>query len=230
MNLIWDGSHLGDISEYFVSIEEPEKGKIGSILTLKDKNKLIVCYAWLYSDKIPLLIDELKPIFGLPKIGRHSCIIQDTKILIAKREHIRENLFDPKFNPHSMSELQELIILRYILGIVTINDNFWYRPKVGLILYRDITIDFDKKSTKISDKKIEKYFDNERSNMALTMERILKKSCVALEANPKSPTHLTRIQQLIRIKIEETVRRIDPDMIHIVVNILNRIQNLLAEL
>jgi len=53
MNLLWNGTDIGDITDYFVSLDEPEIGKIGSKLVLKIDNKLI---------KKAILLSNLKKI------------------------------------------------------------------------------------------------------------------------------------------------------------------------
>jgi hypothetical protein len=229
MNLLWDGSDIGDISEYFVSIQEPENGKIGCKIVLRIDDKEIMCFAWKYRNNIPLLIDELKPLFGIPKIGRHKCIIHDNELLISQCINKDENIYDPTIHHCAFDKLEEVVTLRYILGIVTTGNYFWYRPKCGILLYRDVTIDFHKESSKMRDSYVKKYFDNDRQRVKLSMIRLLKKSCVSEMANSLSPTHLIRIQQLLRIKIEETIRRIDPNYIMLCVSILSRIQNILGE-
>ena len=230
MLLLWDGSHLGDISEYFISINEPEDGKIGSKLNLKIKNRIVTCYAWKFKNKLPLLIDELKPLFGIPKIGRHTCIIHENHLLIARCINKNENIYDSLIHEIDNEKMEELITLRHIFGILGSSNSFWYRPTVGVMLYRDITINFDKKTSKISDSLINKYFDSDRERVELAMERLLRKSCVSHNINPSSPTHLLKIQQLLRIEIEKVIRRLDPDLIYINVCILSRIQNLLGTL
>jgi len=229
LKLKWDGTDIGDISEYFISIEEPEIDKVGSKLTLKVDKQKIICLAWKYKNIVPLLVDELKPIFGLPKIGRHKCIIQDTPLLIAKYIDSEENIFEPKLYQFNQEQIEETIIFRYIIGLISNGNCLWYRQEEGVISYKDITIAIEKKSSKISETNIKKWFDSEREKVKPALVRLLNKSSVLKLVSPKAENKLIKIQQLLRLELEKIIKKIDKNYLFLCVSIMSRIQNVLAD-
>jgi len=229
LQLKWDGSDLGDITPYFVSLDDPDNEKIGSKLVLKINNKEITCLSWIYKNSIPLLIDELKPIFGIPKIGRHKCTINNIVMLIGQQKYKNENVFVKDIHLYSLSQMEELITLRYIFGVIYRGDNFWFRPFTGLMLYYDYIIDFDRKSSLISKTTLKKHFDSNPENIKFAMIRLLKKSIVSNKIDSDHELYYVRILQLLRMAMEAVIIRIDRNLIWINTLILSRIQNLITD-
>src|SRR5438067_12449762 len=106
--LKWDGSDLGDISDFYLEIWEPDIGFIGSRLNLNTDKGPAQVLAWKYKDDIPLIIDELKPIFGLRKIGRHKCTIHRVKLLIA--EYVEQGENSTSGEGHDINLIREHIV------------------------------------------------------------------------------------------------------------------------
>jgi hypothetical protein len=229
LHLKWDGSDLGDITDYFVSLEEPDQEKIGSKLVLNINGKEITCLSWKYKDNTPILVDELKPIFGIPKIGRHKCIINNIEMLIAQRKYKNENIFIKDIHLYSLNQMEEIITLRFILGVIYRGDNFWFRPLCGIMLYYDNIIDFDRSTSLISKSTLKKHFDSNPENIKLAMIRLLKKSIVANKIDIDNEFYYIRILQLLRMEIEKVIKRVDPDFIWINTLIISRIQNLIVD-
>ena len=221
LDLLWDGSDLGDISKYYINIIKPIIGTVGAKLTLRIRKSNITCYAWKYKDDIPLIIDELKPIFGLIKIGRHKCIIEGVKLLIARIVDIEENITCGELKDCDV--IRQHLAFRYLLGVITRGEFLWYRPTHGLTSYKDCGITFVKESSSISISNINKWFDGERNNIISTIKILLKST----QSNEVS---FIRIVQAIRIKIDAIIRKINQEYIYICSGFMSRVQIYLSHI
>jgi hypothetical protein len=219
LKLTWDGSDLGDITKYYIDIKNPEENKSGAVLKLRTKYGDIKCFAWKYSNDIPLIIDELKPIFGLPKIGRHKCSIEGINMLIARRENKLENVLEP--GQGDIDDIRRCIVFRHLFGIITYGDCLWYRPGTGIISYKELTVDFNKKGSKISKTNITKWFRGDYGLVnSITLEM--------LKSTNKEDYTLTKLAQLTRCRINTVINRINKDMIAISSGFMSRIQTHLS--
>ena len=196
LKLAWDGSDLGDITKYYLDIAEPLPNMSGSILKLNTKYDKIKCFAWKYKNDLPLIIDELKPIFGLAKIGRHKCTIEGIKILIAKRVDKKENIL--KKDEGDIDSIRECIVFRQLFGILTNGNCLWYRPGTGVMSYKELTIDHNKTTSQISKININKWFDGDYGLITDTVVILLKNSS-------EEDYSLTKLTQLARIKINKNM-------------------------
>lgn len=219
LKLTWDGSDLGDITEYYLDIKNPAPDTSGAILKLKTKYGNIKCFAWKYSNDIPLIVDELKPLFGLSKIGRHKCSIKGIKILIARRDNKIENVAKP--GQGDIDDIRKCIIFRHLFGILTSGDCLWYRPGTGIISYKELTVDFNKKGSKLSKININKWFDGDYgliNNIVIEM----------LKSTNENDYSLIKLTQLVRSKISNTINRINKEMIPLSSGFMSRIQTYLS--
>lgn len=216
LKLSWDGSDLGDITKYFVDICEPELDTVGSRLRLRTKQGKVECLAWRYKNDVPLVIDELKPVFGLNKIGRHKCKIKGTKLLLAKFTHIRENATEG--NNEDIETIRLHIVFRHLFGLITRGEFLWYRPGEGVISYKELTITFSRESSIISEVNIKRWFDNNRANVITTVKKLISSHI------PQDSNSLIKAVQIIRMEVDKVVRRINPEMIEIVTGFMSRMQ------
>jgi hypothetical protein len=218
LNLSWDGSDLGDITSRFVDIRSPTPGMLGAELRLKTGGKIITCLAWRYKNDIPLILDELKPLFGLNKIGRHKCTIQKRKVLLARLVHKAENgVSEGEGLNYSLDSIREHIVFRHFFGVITRGEFLWYREGEGVSSYKDVTIRFTTKSSAISTRSLKKWFNNSEEELFLTAKRIL------IRTNHECQS-LTKVVQFLRSKVEAIIRRINKQMVGITTSFMSRVQ------
>ena len=222
LTLSWDGSDLGDITEAFVTILKPRPNTIGSVLTLNTDQGTVKCLAWKYSTDVPLIIDELKPLLGLPKIGRHKCIIEGVKLLIAQRVHRKENIAEPEDGDGD--SIRNYILFRYFFGVITRGPFLWHRPEVGVISYKESTISFNKESSTISEANVKKWFGGDRNNIVLAVRKML------LRLLKPGETSLVHLVQKLRLHISEVIYRLNSSMIEIASGFTTRIQGYLTHI
>lgn len=219
LKLVWDGSDLGDITKYYIDIKPAREDTSGSILKLKTKHSIEKCFAWKYGNDLPLIVDELKPIFGLNKIGRHKCSIEGVKMIIAKRVDKEENIL--KKGEGSIDQIRECIVFRHLFGIITSGDSLWYRPSEGVISFKELTIDLNKNTSKINKTKINKWFDSDYDLVTETVIRLLKRS-------NSEDYSLIKLTQLIRSRINKVINKINPEMSPIASCFMTRVQTYLS--
>lgn len=219
LKLVWDGSDLGDITKYYIDIKPPKEGTSGSVLKLKTKYNVEKCLAWKYSNDIPLIVDELKPIFGLNKIGRHKCSIEGVKMIIARRENKEENIL--KKEEGNIDQIRECIVFRHLFGIITSSDSLWYRPGKGVISFKELTIDLNKNTSQINKTRVNKWFDGDYDLVTETVIILLKRS------SPEDYS-LIKLTQLIRSKISNEINRINSEMSPIASCFMTRVQTYLS--
>lgn len=220
--LSWDGSDLGDITYAYIKIRKPAAGRVGAVLTLQTKAGRVKCLAWSYKNDIPLVIDELKPILGLAKIGRHKCVIDGTKLLLAQR-------LDPAENAAAKEDgdgdsVRYYILFRYFFGVITRGSFLWHRPSVGVISYKECTVSFTRQSSTISEANVKKWFGGNRNNVITAVRKLLKRLLAPGE------TSLVKLVQLLRIYISDTIRRVNSDLIEIASGFMERIQTYLTHI
>jgi hypothetical protein len=220
LDLIWDGSDLGDISRFFISITEAAFDTVGARLKLKTGKKVIDCLAWKYKDDIPLIIDELKPIFGLRKIGRHKCVIQKVKLLIARIVDENENIFTgtKEQKKDNLEKIREHIVFRHLFGVVTTGEFLWYRPSRGVMSFKEQSVSFDKNSSHISDINVKRWFSNDRGKILKIVKRLF------MRIVNRDDKCLTTAVLFIRIKIDKTIRRLNGNMVCIGSGFMTRCQ------
>ena len=80
----WDGSSLGKHDSHIIVAKRDYDNKHYWKLSIDCHQAY--CIARMSRDRLPCLIDELKPVFSLPKLGTHSISIQGKKYVITKAE------------------------------------------------------------------------------------------------------------------------------------------------
>ena len=87
--LKWDGCYLGKYENNIILAKEKHKNCYFFIIRLEIDNEkyIIPCRYIKTKDKFANIVDELKPIFGLKKIGSHSLIISNKLYIIYKNDY-----------------------------------------------------------------------------------------------------------------------------------------------
>ena len=85
--LLWDGSHLGDFKTNIITRRIKFMNMTYLLLKLNiNFDFVILCRAKKVQDKFSCIIDEIKPIFGVEKMGSHSIKIAKSLFVIYKTE------------------------------------------------------------------------------------------------------------------------------------------------
>lgn len=207
---IWDGSHLGSIDDDLLSYEIRD-----SRVYVKFKQGF-EAIANRFDNSIPIIADELKPLFGLPKIGRHRCLIDNRESIISKVECKDEHPFATQMaKTELVPYIQKCYVYRWILGLTQNTDtSLWIRKyKSGIecvTSYRDVSVGYEKKSAQgscIPKIAVKKWFGSwDQVNKLVQYIFANKKLCT------------------IRFEIETIVRRIDPQQVTWISCMIQRIQ------
>lgn len=106
----WNGSDIGDITHIVIREQVFEKR---ILLTFFNGEKAHITGK---TDSISLIIDELKPVFGLDKVGRCLCTYRGQKGMLHRcnsREYSLENV---DFSI-PVKEIQKVFMFRWFLGL-----------------------------------------------------------------------------------------------------------------
>jgi hypothetical protein len=202
----WDGTDIGDVSSHITNIEMEQNYVI---INFKNNEK---AYAFKFDNNIPLVTDELKILFGLPKVGRHKCIINDKKIILCRKICAENTLQEnDKFNDN---ELQRIYVFRWALGL-TLSSSLRIRKFDNginsLLSYQEISIDYDNNNIRrsvIPDTIIKKYFNN-RENLDILVKNMFPYNEFVN----------------LRVKIDNIIRRVDKEYVWWNANIIERLTN-----
>lgn len=132
-DICWDGSYLGCFPRKCIKckIHNKTNGILHHILCLEEGTKKITCQMKKYSDvHLPCILDEIKPLFGIPKIGTHRIQIGKTHYILYK-SHLSDMLIT-KFNTKEKKMVKKYmkpnIAFRMLLCVSTIqNSSFIYK-------------------------------------------------------------------------------------------------------
>lgn len=201
----WNGGEIGDITHLVIDVT-PIDSKL--LLTFVDHTR---AHITKHIGTHPLIADELKPIFGLDKIGRCSCYYLGEKAMI-HRHHAEEYLLETVDFPISLDEVKRVFVFRWFLGM-TLNYQRCivvkrYRSGISRVTsYNDTIYDYMNLSSwgsQIPGSMVKRWFDADYDSVARKM----------LEG-------LT-FQQL-RTSITAVVNRIDLQHNYWIISILSRI-------
>lgn len=100
-----------------------------------------------YKNDFPLLADELKSVFGIVKIGRHSCIYKKKKYIMNRYfEKINDEILNLKKEKKS---IKKCFVFRYIMGFYNNNLKCLCLTKYGVCnfvsSFEEDHVKFDKK-------------------------------------------------------------------------------------
>lgn len=226
--LTWDGTDITNIISD-MTIYECKNNKITYwILRKLDSVTGIyndqTCIVRSCKNTTSCLIDELKPIFGLKKLGTHWCKINNRFKLLIKpvtnkdgyiQEELKLNLCNFPIRKLLKLQIQEIFVFRELLGVTcTYESSIILREGANQIY----PMSFYEPNMSLNDTKIlpckilEKWFNH--TSVDTVVKRLLKIHNIY---NMASTLHD------LRTKIEETIERVDRQNIGYKSIILNRI-------
>ena len=110
--LKWDGSDIGHIDLLIIGVTS-------------FRDKLIyhffdgsMGFITLYKDKICIIADELKILFGLEKIGRHVCMYKNIKYILHRKIY-EEYILKESPHMYNLDDIKKIYIYRWVLGLVS---------------------------------------------------------------------------------------------------------------
>lgn len=189
MELKWDGSHLGDVDKYY-------EGHYWSLYTSCAIVTLsgVKCAAHSVNSTDACLIDELKCIFKLPKLGRHTAKIQG--VLVTLSPVVGPVTESREASTHRWS------IFRLMLGLPC--ECYFYRTAAGELLdYRGGTF----KDDNWDHRELEPILPQVRLHLQTIFPEIKKAADLIF----------------VRTTIDETVRRLSSKHLNLGVHCASRI-------
>lgn len=230
--LKWDGSEITDILEETIKLQMFIDGIIYWRIEWKD-GSYVYCEVKNYNNTLPVIIDEIKPIFGITKNGTHWIKIGNKikmliNVEINKNNEIQKeyllNQIDFPFDNNKLfvKQVQEIFTFRELLGIPkTFESSIKIRTRNKYtypISYNEPYMKPEKYNPILSPRIIEKWFND--INVNDVVKRMLHINCVE-----NIPIQIFTI----RNGINDVINRIDKDSItytdFIIERILNRIQS-----
>lgn len=222
---VYEGKHLK--TKYWL-IHIPDSDK--------EKGFSETCIAKGSKNNIPCLIDELKPIFGLQKLGTHWCKHKGKYMILIRcvktpDDHIKQELtldkIDVRKNTSSDSsegsrmgllklQIQEIFAFRELLGIscsfessILIRE---YKNSIYPISQSEASMSFNDTKCRVPETMLNKWF--EETNIDTVVARILKIHDLR---------YMTEVLNDIGTKIESVIERLDRTLIAYKDGIVSRI-------
>lgn len=217
--LKWDGTQIGPIDHAVKS-----KQTIGSetIVELVLDVGIVFCRFYKSKDAIPCMIDELKPLFGLPKIGRHRASLNKVSGILELVRYgaiaiypLSKGVKMYKVGPYldHASTIRKLIVFKWLMYqssnydsnirvSVTTGYGTWFDSK------REDKMVFDKDyNTRITDTAVKRWFNNDWR----LVKRVLKEMLASTDLLS------------LRFSIPAIIRKVDSNLVGCGNAILTRI-------
>lgn len=208
--LTFDGSFIGDLDHRLDEVQMRILGKTISELRCKVDDYTVAFYK--KNGSANLIIDELKYLFNIQKIGKNSCKLNGTEVILARTNEKETFLseYEGEITPEMLSDIRNCYLFRWCLGLTSNDDRSLAvisspnkNPYITSV--KEIKVCYQK--SKISRDIINRWFDGDREIFnSLLNEKFSK-----------------RIAFHIRSEISDVIRRIDSDEIYWVYLIMNRI-------
>ena len=225
----WDGSDVTDfINNEKTFIREAEYKKITYWVIINEKERE-TCSVKPTTSLLSCLIDEMKPIFGLEKIGTHWFKFKGKNMLMHKLEIVdgcileELTLKDVKYNEKLEPEVQKIFIFREILGmsksfessIVLRNKKFFIKP----VSFYEPNMVPSKKSNVLPNTILDKWFS--KTSVDKVVLKMFKLDKIE---------NLTSVLLELKTKLDKIVERVNPDAVTNIDEILSRIRTRLQSI
>ena len=219
----WDGSNITDFINNENTIIEEGVNEKKIYWKITNGNFTEICLIRSSTNTLPCLIDELKEVFGLEKIGTHWFKFKSKNMILLKlireKDYILEELSLDQlgFIKELEDDVQKIFIFREILGmsknfeksIILRNKGFYIRP----ISFYDPNMKPNCGGKVIPDTILNKWFKNTNLD-----EAVLKLFEIDKLEN------ITFVLLKLKTKLEKICLRVDPNSITSMDEILSRIR------
>ena len=217
----WDGTNITDIIKKSEIYEAKYNKK--RYWVIKHGNVTETCMVKPCKSSITCLIDELKPVFGLIKIGTHWFVHKGKmKILLktvkTKEGHIKEEITLNQIEVYTslmILQIQEIFVFRELLGITCSYESSIVIRESRRNVY---PISFYEPNMTMEDKKIIPYTVLDKWFKNISMNDVAKRLLKIHKID-----RLGEVLHDIRSKIDKVIERVDRRTISYKNCILNRI-------
>jgi hypothetical protein len=193
--LKWDGTDIGDITEYVLSHKKIEYGNCIDIWTRVTKvkksgeqtevNKLLPVKILKFKNEIPLISDEFKSLFKVPQTGMHKATFSGTECIIQRTiddiplDKYLEKTPKNKITPLFYSEIRKIFAFRWLMCL---NCNYENKLDVRVdggsafpISCKETTfsLDGDKNACRIPKNVLKEWFENKEEIFQDTVKELL---------------------------------------------------------
>lgn len=213
--VLWDGSNLGSIDDFIT-----EEYCQYNLLYVSFRGlyygteKLLSAQLYSFSDSTPLVVDELKIMFQLPKVGRHRVLYRGKPAILCQNGtecQLSEYRLDFPINDELKYQIQKCFVFRWLIGL-TGNTNSSIRIRknrttITCFSYRDTSIEPSKAGSRIPQTVIKEWFDGDNERVSSIITEMINGRSIAE----------------IRIHIESIIRRIDAEWVWIISYILDKL-------
>lgn len=236
----WDGSDLGVINDEHIIAYAYSDHSNELYWQLNINEHITIGIVKRSNNTFPCIIDELKKVFNLPKVGTHRFQYKNImyifmKALITSDFHIQEEYtldqlpFSDIFNDKSfINQIQEIFVFRELLGIVKSYENSIRIRSVSFTnkfnIIKPYPLSFhepkfcDNTLTKVIPKTIlDKWFKN--TDISIVARRLI---------NISNPDDIPYILHNIRSQLESIILRVDKNAIWCLTFIMERISSRLS--
>lgn len=169
--LPWDGTYIGCYSTDNIISQLQWKNNWYVKLQLGESGHIIMGILKKFSNIFPILVDEMKTVFGLEKMGTHLLIIDKVRYIIYRIPHRQSGLkgeftIEPTLKEFPLGDItkemynsiQENLVFRDLLGIAsTFERNILIRGNIS-ISTREISCTASKHSSILPREIINKWF------------------------------------------------------------------------
>jgi len=234
-DILWDGSNLGDLD--LLDIKWNIKKENRTVWIFKWKEQNIACEVVNIQNNIPCVLDEMKYIFGIPKIGTHT-VTHGKKIYLLKRirsenRSVASIILDKSINNYIIdmnnmisNQIREILVFRQVCGInptheskIVIREGY---DQIYPLSWEEKGITMNREDSVLSSTLFSKWFDD--TTFYKTLHTLLK---ITENENSEDNEYYSLRLMEIRIDIENIINRLDSNLIWFVDYIIYRAQHYL---
>jgi hypothetical protein len=220
-NLRWDGSFLGTFSRKCIvcKIQTKNTGLVHHrlVLNLEGEDNHVMCQMKRYRNvDLPCVLDELKTVFGVSKVGTHHIQIGKTHYVLY-RSHLKDCVLTKLLGDEKhaiVSSMQQNILYRMLMCIPEIqNAHFLCRPGKGALSFHETKTLIDKENVCPTESFLCYWFGDESIDQHFQ----------AFFKPHSSQEEWLSYLMTLKKELETVVERVHPDYIWMVAHIIERI-------
>lgn len=200
--LPWDSSDIGDID---LRVMDYQKKDTYNNVYIWSGNNLIECRITKFKDYVPLIADDLKKLFTIPRIGKHKAIFKKSPCILTRYSNLKpleEFLEENKGNslpPSFRQEIKRLFAFRYL---ICLNCNYINKIEVKVTktdcypvssIETTFSLNPDSDVSRIPKNILKEWFESSEDNLYATCKELID----------------GRDLSFLKFRIEEIVRKYD---------------------
>lgn len=220
----WDGSEISDFINDKKTIIEEGNYECNTYWQITCEEIKEICIARSTKCTLACLIDEIKPIFGLEKMGTHWAKFKNKKYILIKPEIIKGiiikeiTLNQINYNRRIEKDVQKIFIFRELLGMSKNFETSIVLRKKGLeikaISYYEPNMTPSNSGKVLPNTVLEKWFKN--TSIDLEVKKMF---------NIEKLDNINYVLFELRGKLEKIFYRLDPESVTNLDEILSRVRS-----